>query len=1357
MVIAWAVGQGFLSSATAATFTDVAAAVGISHVQSHAPGGHTMTGGAAAGDFDGDGLVDLFFTRVDGPDVLYRNTGSGFIDVSAAAGFTQSLQSNGVAAGDIDNDGDLDLYVTASEASRYYLFINDGAGRFTEEALNRGAAVQQVGDLTRKGQGVALGDYDRDGYLDILTSDHSRPAAASGSRLLRNLGAAGPGRFEDVTHAAGLDVYRQPLFGSLVSYRFQPQFSDIDRDGHTDVVFSSDARTSQLFWNNGDGTFTDGTTAAGVGTDKSGMGSALGDYDRDGDLDWFITAIFDTPILSTQPGNRLYRNDGNRRFSDVTTAAGVRESGWGWGTEFFDYDNDGWLDLMATDGFVSLGFSTDPTKLWRNRGDGTFADVSIAEGVTDTGDGRGLLTLDYDADGDLDVVVVNHAATPILYRNDGNGGHWLRVKTEGTVSNRDGIGAVVTVIADQSAPQAAQVREIIAGGGYLAQSEMTAHFGLGAHSDPIDLVTIRWPSGMEQRLAGVPVNSMLTVREPLPGDFNADGSVDAADLGLWTAQFGAASQPAASDCDLDGDVDGADFLAWQRRVQSAGLSNAWHVPEPAAPMVLAVAVLCGGRHVRREARGDRRRRAGRGSMRAIAVAAAGLASLMASAARAVDVWVTAGDKSRLLAQQPDVVFAPGVGSGGVQITVAPSITYQTIEGFGAAMTDSAAWLLEHRLSTAQRDKLMRQFFSPESGIGLNYLRVPMGASDFTASGYYTYNDNPAGGSDAAQAQFSVAHDDAYIVPRLQQARQFNPALKLMASPWTAPAWMKTNNSLTGGSLATQWEASYARYLAKFIKAYEDRGLPIDAVTVQNEPLHTSNYPTMAMSAAQQARLIGDHVGPHFAAEGVAAKIIGYDHNWDNPGYPLDVLGDAEARAYLDGVAFHAYAGEPSAQSAVHDAYPDKGIYFTEITGGAWATNFGDNLVWYGRNILIGNMRNWGKTAIMWNLALDQNSGPHLNGCGDCRGVVTINSTSGAVTFNEEFYALAHATKAIQPDAVRIGSTSTSAINTVALENPDGSRVLLALNPNATTASLRLYDNGRHFSYEMPGKSLVTFLWNDGGADFDNGGFDLGGYHQGGGSLDAWAAYGNAIGNVSAASQAVLDGDRSLKLFGQFSGQANASGVWQGVTVTPGDVVRADASVLVRSADSIAGTSNAAHMRIEFYSQYGAARGSAGFLGESSTLLADGATAADAWLPRGLAALAPDGAAEARLVLEFTQPASESGAVHIDGVSFTAAFAGDFNRDGTVDAADLDAWRSEFASPGLAAADGDADGDADGADFLIWQRQAAASSQAAHVSEPVPECSAPSLACLSGVALVATQRCGRPPARICCKRKLFCGR
>ncbi|MGE3244624.1 MAG: FG-GAP-like repeat-containing protein, partial [Pirellulales bacterium] len=480
------------------------------------------------------------------------------------------------------------------------------------------------GSLNRQGMGVAFGDYDGDGYLDMLTSDHSRPTASNGSRLLRNLGAANPGHFEDVTHAAGLDVYRAALAVTDPpnAYRFQPQFSDLDRDGRLDIVISADSRTSQLFWNNGDGTFTDGTVPAGVGTDKSGMGSTLGDYDRDGDLDWFVTAIYDTTFLGANPGNRLFRNNGNRTFTDVTTAAGVRATGpglsWGWGTTFFDYDNDADVDLVATDGFVT-GYSGDRTTLWRNNLNGTFTDVSVASGITDTGQGRGLLDVDFDNDGDLDVVIANYAAAPIVYRNDGgNQNHWLRVEAEGTISNRDGIGAFIKVTPDMDQPQSFQVWEIRSGDSYLSQSEMTAHFGLGDFTGTVDLVEIEWPaSGIEQRYVDVPVDSTLSARERLLGDFNGDGYVDAADYTMWRNSEGMTGDDLAADVAgpqglPDGVVDQLDYWYWKANfglsyAVGGGANQATaSVPEPAGCIGLAAGLAIVGARERNR----RKRRVG---------------------------------------------------------------------------------------------------------------------------------------------------------------------------------------------------------------------------------------------------------------------------------------------------------------------------------------------------------------------------------------------------------------------------------------------------------------------------------------------------------------------------------------------------------------------------------------------------------------------------------------------------------------------------------------------------------------------------------------------------------------------------
>jgi hypothetical protein len=520
----------FAANGNAQTFTDVTLQAGLDYLQydprtvEQGIQNQLMTGGAAAGDVDRDGWVDLFVTRLDQPGILFRNLGTGagghlgFQDVTAQAFPSPPIiRSNGAAFGDIDNDGDPDLYVTATKDSRYYLYVNDGNGAFTEEALPRGAAVDKP-DI-HFGNGIAFGDYNADGFLDVYTAEWrhepctTNPTfAPSNTRLLRNRGTQAPGYFEDVTEAAGVAIdHVAELFHGRTyegaAFGFAPRFSDLDGDGRVDLLLTSDFRTSRLFWNNGDGTFTDGTSAAGLGTDQNGMGSTVGDFNGDGRLDWFVTAI------DTVEGNRLYRNDGNRTFTDRASPAGVQRAGWGWGTSFLDYDNDGDQDIVMTNGFNLSRVPDDRTTLFRNDS-GQFTDVSALEGITDIGQGRGLLTLDYNNDGNLDIFLVNNGGHPILYRNNGGANNWLRLVTSGTRSNSDGIGARITVIPDRNDPASLMVREIDGGSNYLANNELTAHFGLGPSTDPIDLVEIHWPSGVVQQLADVMPNQTIVITEP---------------------------------------------------------------------------------------------------------------------------------------------------------------------------------------------------------------------------------------------------------------------------------------------------------------------------------------------------------------------------------------------------------------------------------------------------------------------------------------------------------------------------------------------------------------------------------------------------------------------------------------------------------------------------------------------------------------------------------------------------------------------------------------------------------------------------------------------------------------------------
>ena len=485
-----------------------------------------MTGGAAAGDFDGDGYVDLVITRLDDYDLLLRNRGDGtFEDVTRRWGLDDFREAtNGAVWGDIDNDGDLDLFITAVGGTRHWLFVNEGRNGFVEEGMKRGAALDT--DDQRVGFSASFGDYDGDGWIDLHVTEW-RPSqlvgeGSTGVRLLRNRGAAAPGYFDDVTMEAGVNMVGvvSQTQDTLTegTFAFASGFVDLDGDGLLDLTVASDFGTTRLFWNDGDGTFTDGTVMAWVGTAQNAMGLTFGDYDLDGDFDWFVTSVYQTSSGSPgtegpgpRDGNRLYRNEGNRRFSDRTDAANVRNGGWGWGAAFFDAENDGDLDLVMTNGMeVMPGQDADPMRYWENDGAGGFRSRSTVVGLDDRGDGKGLLVLDIENDGDLDILVLNNGAPPLLFRNESTGtGNWLRVTAEGVQSNRDGSGARVTVHAAGMLPM---VRQVGASTHFLGQSDERLHFGLGG-SERVSL-EVYWPaSGISTRYDDVPANSWILVRE----------------------------------------------------------------------------------------------------------------------------------------------------------------------------------------------------------------------------------------------------------------------------------------------------------------------------------------------------------------------------------------------------------------------------------------------------------------------------------------------------------------------------------------------------------------------------------------------------------------------------------------------------------------------------------------------------------------------------------------------------------------------------------------------------------------------------------------------------------------------------
>lgn len=463
----------------------------------------------------------------------------------------------------------------------------------------------------------------------------------------------------------------------------------------------------------------------------------------------------------------------------------------------------------------------------------------------------------------------------------------------------------------------------------------------------------------------------------------------------------------------------------------------------------------------------------------------------------VHVSQTNPDQSALLSPETPLTFVPGTGSA-LNINVDDTVRYQTLDGVGASFTDSAAYLMWEKLTPAQRSAVMQDLFGV-NGIHLSFLRQPMGATDLALSNY-TYDDVAPGETDPTLAQFSIAHDQAYILPTIKAALVVNPQIKVMALPWSPPAWMKTSESTNGGTLNTQYFPALAKYFVKFIESYEASGVPINYVAVQNEPLYeTGGYPTMFMTPLDESNFISQYLGPALAAQRFRNKgwnfanqhtdandatpgILGYEHNWDNPLYPELLLRNPAVRPYLAGVSFHCYAGDVNAaQNAIHDLQPGTPIWFTECTGGYYAPDFASNLSYMVEHDVIDVLRNWGKSVTLWNMDLDENGGPTVqNGCTDCRGVVTIDTstTPATVLRNVEYYVLGHLSKYVQTGAYRIDSNSYGSGNVedVAFKNPDGSIAVVVLNSANNPNTFNITWRGQNIGYTLPAGAVATFVW-----------------------------------------------------------------------------------------------------------------------------------------------------------------------------------------------------------------------------------------------------------------------------------------
>lgn len=454
-----------------------------------------------------------------------------------------------------------------------------------------------------------------------------------------------------------------------------------------------------------------------------------------------------------------------------------------------------------------------------------------------------------------------------------------------------------------------------------------------------------------------------------------------------------------------------------------------------------------------------------------------------------EAWLTTGDQQHLLEPQQPIQWTKTTteathSKADHTITIDPSQTYQTMDGFGAAMTGSTTYLLD-QLPQEQRERLLKELFTSE-GLNLDMVRHTIGASDYSvdASGEpssYTYNDIESG-TDYNMDHFSIDKDQE-VVDMLRQVAVLKPDIKVLGTPWTAPAWLKYGEKTMNGWYLDynnpQVYEAYARYFVKYIQAYQAQGIPIYGMTLQNEPgLTTANYPSMSMGAEEQAMFIRDYLGPAMQDAGLDTRIITYDHNWDQAvEFTGSVFGDEAAASYIDGSAFHCYEGDPSFMTEVHDRFPDKHIYFTECSGGDWSPDFGENLGWQMSNLMIGAPRNWAQSVLLWNIALDPQGGPTNGGCGNCRGVVTIDPETGEVTRNVEYYALAHLSRYVRAGAVRVESTEErDELKNVAFRNPDGTMVLVAANTGNEDTIFRVVMEEESFQYTLPSQSAVTFRW-----------------------------------------------------------------------------------------------------------------------------------------------------------------------------------------------------------------------------------------------------------------------------------------
>jgi glucosylceramidase len=441
--------------------------------------------------------------------------------------------------------------------------------------------------------------------------------------------------------------------------------------------------------------------------------------------------------------------------------------------------------------------------------------------------------------------------------------------------------------------------------------------------------------------------------------------------------------------------------------------------------------------------------------------------------KTVSAWLTDPGRSVFFAKQNALAISGGAASNDV-IRIDDSSTYQGIDGFGYALTGGSAGHIIAMSSESRKALLNELFRTDGNNIGTSYIRLTIGASDLNAT-VFSYNDLPAGETDVEMKKFDLGPDRKDVIPVMKEILAINPSIKIMASPWSPPVWMKTNNDTRGGSLKPEFYPAYAKYFVRYIQEMKKEGIVIDAITVQNEPLHPGNNPSLLMLAPDQAEFVKNHLGPAFQKAGIKTKIIVYDHNADRPDYPISILDDPEAKKYVDGSAFHLYGGKIEALSKVHDAHPDKNLYFTEQWVGG-PGNMKADIANHVRDLIIGATRNWARTVIEWNMTSDPQYKPHTDrgGCDRCLGAVTIDKNE--VKRNPAYYIIAHAAKFVRPGSVRIGSNEIAGLPNVAFKNPQGQMVIIVLNDGKSEKKFDIQFRNQRATASLPAGAMATFIW-----------------------------------------------------------------------------------------------------------------------------------------------------------------------------------------------------------------------------------------------------------------------------------------